>query len=155
MTLIELLREDEVARELVNRNMVITADVDTRLHFGCPRCGTKANYFEHRVECGCGLTVRDLRMELGLLVPALDPASLKVIKFSETGFRVGESHQRAKFTDAQIEEMRTLRDAGVPLVQIAEKLNVSVSYVSRVSRYDRRNVTVARIIAIRRKEVTP
>lgn len=41
------------------------------------------------------------------------------IGVNELGYRVGEDHHRAKFTDHEIEQMRKLRDDGMPYARIA------------------------------------
>lgn len=40
---------------------------------------------------------------------------------NDRGYRVGESHHRAKLTDADIETILYLRDAGLSYRQIADK----------------------------------
>lgn len=46
----------------------------------------------------------------------------------------GEAHPRAKFTDAQIAEVRELRDAGEKLKDIAEAYGISVSHVGNITK---------------------
>lgn len=59
---------------------------------------------------------------------------MATIGVNERGFRVGESHQRAKFTDREIELMRSLHDAPHHLSYkaIGQRFECGHSYVRRV-----------------------
>lgn len=58
-----------------------------------------------------------------------------------TGHRCGESHPRARLTDAQVVEIRRLREAeGTPLKVLAQQFMVSYWCIAKICRLDRRNV---------------
>lgn len=55
-----------------------------------------------------------------------------LVAINERGMRVGEDHQRAKFTNHEIDLIRDLHDDGMPISEIARKFEVSKSYVHDV-----------------------
>lgn len=57
------------------------------------------------------------------------------VKRNHNGYRIGQSHQNAKFTDHEIELARQMHREGWKLVDIAAKLEMSVSYVSYIVRH--------------------
>lgn len=62
---------------------------------------------------------------------------------NEIGYRVGESHQLAKLSDNQIEEMRTLYEAGRHgYSRLAKLFNVPKRTVRDIVNYRRRNQIV-------------
>jgi len=63
------------------------------------------------------------------------------IAVNERGYRVGESHHRAKLTDADIETILYLREAGLSCAQIAGKFDADL----RVSKSTVRDVCSGRI----------
>lgn len=52
----------------------------------------------------------------------------------------GENNSGSKLTDEQVEEIRQLRKGGMTVEYIAEKFNVSSSYVSKICRHAARNL---------------
>lgn len=63
------------------------------------------------------------------------------IQRSPAGYRCGESHPKARLTDAQVVEMRRAReDRGVPMKVLALQFSVSYWTVAKICRYERRNV---------------
>ena len=59
--------------------------------------------------------------------------------------RVGESHPRAKLSDAQVDELRALReDRGWTLEALAQQFGITRSAVCRICRYTRRATTPER-----------
>jgi hypothetical protein len=61
---------------------------------------------------------------------------------SPLGYRCGESHPKARLTDAQVAEMRSARDQGAPMKVLAIQFAVSYWTVAKICRYERRNVTL-------------
>lgn len=53
----------------------------------------------------------------------------RVVAINERGLRVGQDHQNAKLTDAEIEMLLALRDEGWSYRQLADKFEVSKSAV--------------------------
>lgn len=51
------------------------------------------------------------------------------VKINENGRRIGEDHQRAKLTDAEVDLVRDLRDDGMSYGQIAKRMEVGKSTV--------------------------
>lgn len=62
----------------------------------------------------------------------------RVVAINERGLRVGEDHQNAKLTDAEIELLLVLRDEGWSYRQLAVKFDVSKSAVRMVCKGLRR-----------------
>ena len=55
----------------------------------------------------------------------------------EHGRRIGESHHRAKLSDADVDLVRELREAhGISYEEIAKKFAVSKSEVAEICRYE-------------------
>lgn len=64
----------------------------------------------------------------------------RMIGVNERGLRVGESHQRAKLTDRDIELFWQLRDVdGWGCKRLAEKFEISHQYAARIFRGERRS----------------
>ncbi len=59
-------------------------------------------------------------------------------KFNQIGKRIGESHGRARLSDADIHCIRLLFGHGVPARELAEAFNITVGYLYKVLRYDAR-----------------
>ena len=51
------------------------------------------------------------------------------------GWRVGETHHRAKLTDDDVELIRLLREGGMNAVEIARKFECSPSNISMITNY--------------------
>lgn len=60
------------------------------------------------------------------------------------GWRVGETHHRAKLTDHDVELIRLLREGGMKIKEIARKFECSPSNISEITNYRHRvNVGIA------------
>ena len=81
--------------------------------------------------------------EIDQVVPT---TSRKVfIAVDEKGLRIGETHPNAKLTDAQVDEMRDLRELkGWTYDQLAAHFNVPYITVQKICTYERRASTIAR-----------
>ncbi len=69
----------------------------------------------------------------------------KTIAVNEAGFRVGEDHQNAKLTNAEVELMRQLNGEGLDYATLAEKFEISKEAVGRICRFERRTAYAARV----------
>lgn len=56
----------------------------------------------------------------------------ELVGVNEKGLRVGQYHQRAKLSDASVEQMRRLREQGMPRRDLAAKFEVSISLVDKI-----------------------
>ncbi len=61
-----------------------------------------------------------------------------MIGYGEKGCPVGESHPNAKLTDAEVDRMRDLHEAGESLTHLAEMFEVRKSTVHYIVTYQRR-----------------
>lgn len=69
----------------------------------------------------------------------------KVVAVNDRGRLIGEHHQNAKLTDAQVDEMRDLReDQGVTYAELSKRFCVPKSTVADICKYRRRAQTPAR-----------
>jgi len=69
----------------------------------------------------------------------------KTVKLSEKNRRIGDDHPKAKLTDEEIEEIRSLYDDEMyGYTALARKFNVPKSTIAMICRYERRNTFVAR-----------
>lgn len=67
------------------------------------------------------------------------------IAVDENGLRIGETHPNAKLTDAQVDEMRDLRELkGWTYDQLAAHFGVPYITVQKICTYERRASTIAR-----------
>jgi DNA-binding transcriptional regulator YiaG len=67
------------------------------------------------------------------------------IAVDENGLRIGETHPKAKLTDAQVDEMRDLREEqGWSYDQLATHFGVPKITVAKICTYERRASTIAR-----------
>lgn len=66
------------------------------------------------------------------------------IALNERGLRIGQDHQRAVLTDAEVELIRRLREEGLRYIDIASKFEVSKSLIARICRFELRCQTPAR-----------
>lgn len=62
----------------------------------------------------------------------------KVIGLNDRGYRVGQDHHRAKFTDHEVEQMRRLHDGGMSLYRIAKIMETNESTVRDICSHRRR-----------------
>lgn len=66
------------------------------------------------------------------------------VRVNEAGLRIGEDHQNAKLTDADVERIRDLHENdGMTYRALAEKFEVSWHCIGRICRYERRAQTPA------------
>lgn len=69
-----------------------------------------------------------------------DPALTERILRSETGCRCGESHYKAKLSDAQVRQIRDLYEfEGYSAMRIALRFGVSFNTIRKIVFYVRRN----------------
>lgn len=74
---------------------------------------------------------------------------LKTVAVNEVGLLVGEDHQNAKLTDAEVELVRELRETErMSYDWLAEKFEVSKSAIAKICRYERRAQFSVRIKAM-------
>lgn len=73
------------------------------------------------------------------------PTSRKVfIAVDENGLRIGETHHRAKLTDAEVDQIRDLRETERwSLERLAEKFNAPKATIQFICEYKRRASTIA------------
>jgi DNA-binding NarL/FixJ family response regulator len=57
---------------------------------------------------------------------------------TKTGFRYGENHPNARYTDAEVENVRKLRDDGWGYKRIAAKMEMAVRTVRDYVNYTKR-----------------
>lgn len=63
----------------------------------------------------------------------------RIVQVTERGYRVGESHQKSKLSDEQVERIRQLHeDHGISYDQISLRLGIPKSTVASICRYERR-----------------
>lgn len=70
-----------------------------------------------------------------------------LVKRNENGLRIGESHPRAKYTDAEVEKVFMLADAGKRVTEIARTMEMPKSTVSLILSGRIRNQVAVRIEA--------
>lgn len=63
----------------------------------------------------------------------------KVVAVNERGLRIGEDHQRAKLTNAEVDMIRRLHAEGLSYRTLAEKYEVSKRTIAAICRYERRS----------------
>ncbi len=69
----------------------------------------------------------------------------KVVAVNDRGRLIGEHHQNAKLTDAQVDEMRYFREhKGMTYGEIAKRFSLPKSTVADICKYRRRAQTPAR-----------
>lgn len=62
----------------------------------------------------------------------------KQIGINERGLRVGEDHQNAKLTDAEVDMIRELHSEGLSYKTLAMKFDVSKSLIRYIVQFKRR-----------------
>jgi predicted DNA-binding protein (UPF0251 family) len=72
----------------------------------------------------------------------------KLVALNENGNRIGENHPRAKLLDAEIEMLHELRDAGLTLREIGEKMDLSKGGVWKILNGYRRCQVAARLVRV-------
>lgn len=67
----------------------------------------------------------------------------KLVAVNECGRRIGEDHPNAKLSNADIDEVRHLReDTGMRLNKIAKLFNLTIGGVHKICNYTRRAQTI-------------
>lgn len=67
------------------------------------------------------------------------------VALDEDGNRIGETHQNAKLSDAQVDQIRDLHEKdGLSYGQLAERFTVSKVTIQCICNYSRRASTIAR-----------
>lgn len=74
------------------------------------------------------------------------------IAVNEKGYRIGESHHKAKVTNHEVDLILALNAAGFGYKRIAQKFDISVPSVRDIIKGRRRNHTVAgwKVVVIER-----
>jgi hypothetical protein len=63
----------------------------------------------------------------------------RTVALNEGDRRIGEDHQMAKLTDAEVELIRDLNDHGLGYKRLAVKFDVSPSCIARICRFETRS----------------
>ncbi len=69
--------------------------------------------------------------------------TIRIVKVNDRGLRIGEDHQHATHTDAEIELARQLHADGMSYKKLAEKFEVSKSTIAGWIKYRRRGQHVS------------
>jgi DNA invertase Pin-like site-specific DNA recombinase len=78
---------------------------------------------------------------------------IKLVGVDEKGYRIGESHPRAKLTDAQVDQIRNLFEEGfVGYRALARFFGVPRTTIASICRYERRACTVMDVKPVRVEE---
>lgn len=70
-------------------------------------------------------------------------AKLRMVAVNDRGLRIGESHPRSVLTDAEVDLLLELRDAGLTLGVLAAKFDVSKGCVAKIVSGQRRGQVAA------------
>lgn len=60
------------------------------------------------------------------------------VAINEAGLRIGEDHQNAKLTNAEVDQIRALNESGVGYRRLAAMFEVSRSAIAMIVRCERR-----------------
>lgn len=66
---------------------------------------------------------------------------MRKIAVNEDGYRVGDSHPKAKLTEHEVELIRKLHSDGLTYATLAEKFEASIRVIGAICRYERRTAT--------------
>lgn len=75
-------------------------------------------------------------------------AKKRLVALNDRGCRIGETHPRAKLSDHDVDLVFELRDSGMTLAAIAEKLDVTKGTVWKIITGRRRGQTAARWVSL-------
>lgn len=75
---------------------------------------------------------------------------MQKVALNEKHCRIGESHPRAKLTDAEVDLVFALREEGLSLAAIAAKLEVTKGCIWKITQGLRRGQPAARIVSVDR-----
>ena len=68
---------------------------------------------------------------------------IRLVATNDRGMRVGESHQNARLSDKEVDQVRDLHEfAGWPYRDIARAYGASKSCIAEICRYEKRNQPV-------------
>ncbi len=70
------------------------------------------------------------------------------VKLNEAGRPIGESHPRAKLTDAEVDLVIGLIEDGLSLAHVALKFGVSKSCIQHIASGRNRSQTTARVVSV-------
>ena len=73
---------------------------------------------------------------------------LKLVAINQNGRIINEQHPRAKLTDAEVDLVNELLEAGFSYAQVARKFDVSKSGIAHIASGRRRCQTPARIVSV-------
>lgn len=76
----------------------------------------------------------------------------KLVAVNEFGQRVGESHPRARLSDADVDQMFAMRERGDTVRAVARHFGIAWQYASKVLNYRARNQLAVRWV---RHRLTP
>lgn len=76
----------------------------------------------------------------------------RMIGVSDMGHPVGEDHHRARLTNAEVDQMRDMRDAGMMYKDIARHFGVPITTVASICLWQRRVATAVAWRAWREKK---
>ncbi len=65
------------------------------------------------------------------------------VAINEAGLRIGEDHQNARLTNAEVDRIRALHEQGIGYQRLAYMFEVSKSTIAMIIRCERRAQTVA------------
>lgn len=82
------------------------------------------------------------------MVGVRQSAKKRVVALNDRGCRIGETHPRAKLTDNEVDLVFELRDAGLTLAAIAEKLDVTKGTIWKILTGRRRGQVAARWVSL-------
>lgn len=63
---------------------------------------------------------------------------IHTVKRNENGYRIGDTHHRAKLTDHEVELIRQLHGEGMKARDIAKKFGISKGQASKILRHQQR-----------------
>ena len=66
----------------------------------------------------------------------------RVISLNAGGLRVGESHQRAKLTDHEVDQIRELHESGIGYRRLSRMFEVDKRTIARIVRCELRAQTI-------------
>lgn len=75
-------------------------------------------------------------------------AKKRTVALNDRGCRIGETHPRAKLMDYEVDMVFELRDSGMTLAAIAEKLDVTKGTVWKILTGRRRGQVAARWVSL-------
>lgn len=71
-----------------------------------------------------------------------------LVGVNDRGIRVGEDHQHARLTDAEVELIRSLHEEGMSYGTLAEKFGIGKTTVADICKYRRRAQIAVRWVRV-------